>query len=453
MKTYAIILASGTGERAKSHLPKQFIKVASKTLLEHTIEIFERNELINEIIIVTSALYRSLTEEIILKNNYKKITKILNGGETRSESSRIGVNSIEDNNSNSIVLIHDAVRPFLSQRIIYDCINALKNHDAVDVAIPSADTIIKVNDSLIIDEIPNRKQMMRGQTPQGFKLSLIKKAHLIAAQNNEKDVTDDCGLIVKYNLGKVHVVLGEEENIKITYPEDIFLADKLFQIKSLGVPKQISLDNLKNKVIVVFGASRGIGKSIIDIAQKYEAKIYGYSRSNDVDVTSIQQITAALERVHLAEGKIDYIINTAGILRMGKLESRDILDILEEININYIGSINVTKASITFLKETKGSLLLYTSSSYTRGRALYSVYSSTKAAIVNLVQGMSEELLKDDIKINVINPERTATPMRTENFGKEPPESLLPVEKVAEASLKVLLSDLRGQVIDVRKDY
>lgn len=450
MKNYAIILASGTGERAKAHLPKQFIKVASKTLLEHTIEIFERNELIDKIIIVTSALYHSLTEEIILKNHYQKVCKILNGGETRSESSRIGVNSIEE--EDSAVLIHDAVRPFLSQQIINNCIKALEKFDAVDVAIPSADTIIKVNDTMIIDEIPNRKMMMRGQTPQAFKLWLIKKAHLLAAQNGEREVTDDCGLIVKYNLGKVHVVYGEEENIKITYPEDIFLADKLFQIRSLSVPEQISLSKLKNKVIVVFGASRGIGKAIIDIAKDYGAKIYGFSRQDNVDVTSIRQVNQALEKVHLIEGKIDSVVNTAGVLRMGKLESRDIQDILEEININYIGSINVTKAAIPFLKATKGSLLLYTSSSYTRGRALYSIYSSTKAAIVNLVQGMSEELLSDEIRINVINPERTATPMRTENFGKEPPETLLPVDKVAEDSLKVLLSDLRGQVIDVRKD-
>ena len=183
------------------------------------------------------------------------------------------------------------------------------------------------------------------------------------------------------------------------------------------------------------------------------AKIYGFSRQDNVDVTSIRQVNQALEKVHLIEGKIDSVVNTAGVLRMGKLESRDIEDILEEININYIGSINVTKAAIPFLKGTKGSLLLYTSSSYTRGRALYSVYSSTKAAIVNLVQGMSEELLSDEIRINVINPERTATPMRAENFGKEPSATLLPVDKVAEDSLKVLLSDLRGQVIDVRKDF
>ena len=97
-------------------------------------------------------------------------------------------------------------------------------------------------------------------------------------------------------------------------------------------------------------------------------------------------------------------------------------------------------------------MLLFASSSYTRGRALYSTYSSTKAGIVNLAQALAEELTSDNIKINVINPERTATPMRFKAFGQEPEGSLLQPEIVAEASLKTLLSDLTGQVIDVRRD-
>ena len=130
---------------------------------------------------------------------------------------------------------------------------------------------------------------------------------------------------------------------------------------------------------------------------------------------------------------------------------RDIEDIKNDININYIGAINVAKASIEYLKKSMGAILLFTSSSYTRGRALYSTYSSTKAGIVNLAQALAEELSSDKIRINVINPERCATPMRFKAFGKEPEGSLLLPEKAAEASLKTLLSDLTGQVIDVRR--
>ena len=163
-----------------------------------------------------------------------------------------------------------------------------------------------------------------------------------------------------------------------------------------------------------------------------------------------ESIKKSLEEVKEKEGRIDYIINTAGILRMGQLNCREFEDIYEEISINYIGCVNVARLAYDFLKETKGSLIFFTSSSYTRGRALYSIYSSTKTAIVNLVQSLSEEWEKDGIRVNVVNPERTATPMRFENFGKEDEETLLKPEKVAEATLNTVLSDYTGQVIDVR---
>ena len=103
LKNYAIILASGAGIRFDHDLPKQFIKIAGKTVLEHSVEIFEHNSLIDEIIIVITPEYRTLTEEIILKNNWTKVSKLLNGGSTRKESSYIGINSIKDKEANVIL--------------------------------------------------------------------------------------------------------------------------------------------------------------------------------------------------------------------------------------------------------------------------------------------------------------------------------------------------------------
>ena len=177
--------------------------------------------------------------------------------------------------------------------------------------------------------------------------------------------------------------------------------------------------------------------------------MYGFSRSNGVDVTIFDEVKDALESVYNKEGKIDFIVNTAGLLKMGKLNCREIDDIFNEVKVNYMGCVNVAQLAPQYLKKSNGSLLFFTSSSYTRGRALYSIYSSTKAAIVNLVQALAEEW--DHIRINVINPERTATPMRFQNFGKEPEDTLLSAEKVAKASLNTLLSAFTGQVIDVRR--
>ena len=447
MKNYGIILASGVGNRYGSNIPKQFVKIAGKTVFEHTIEVFEKAKEIDEIIVVITPDYRHFAEELILKNCYKKITKLLNGGETRKESSSIGIGSINENEAN--VIIHDCARPFLSQRIIKDCVKALEKYNAVDVAIPSADTIIKVKDK-VIENIPERKHLMRGQTPQCFKLSTIKKAHELS--KGDSNFTDDCGLVVKYGLGDVYVVDGEGENIKITYPEDIFMADRLFQIRSAECPCEQDLTMLKDKVLVVFGGTSGIGECMVEIANEYGAKTYAASTRTGCDITDYESVSEYLAQVFKETGKIDYVVNSAGILRMGKLLDRDISDVRKDIEINYIGAINVAKASIPYLQKTMGGILLFTSSSYTRGRALYSTYSSTKAGIVNLTQALAEELIPDKIKINVINPERTATPMRFKAFGKEPEGSLLSAQKAGEMSLKTLLSSLTGQVIDVRKD-
>ena len=144
MKNIAIILASGSGKRAGFDLPKQFQKIKDKTICEISIEAFEKNEGINEIILVVNEQYKVLLDEIVVKNNYKKITKIVFGGAERIDSSRNGVFAIDEEESN--ILIHDCVRPFVSQRIINDCINALNNYSAVDVAANVTDTIFIVDD-------------------------------------------------------------------------------------------------------------------------------------------------------------------------------------------------------------------------------------------------------------------------------------------------------------------
>lgn len=448
MNTYAVILASGTGERSGLSLPKQFMKIAGKTVLEHTLEIFDKNQHIDRIIIVSHPSYSSLCQDIVIKNDYKKIFKILNGGETRQESSYIGLSSVEDEQAK--ILFHDAVRPFVSERIIDDCVRALDEHDAVDVAVPSADTIVKVSNVGMIDEIPDRSLLMRGQTPQGFKLDVIRKAHERARELGEGKATDDCGLVVRFSLAPVYVVTGSDYNIKITYPVDVAISDRLFQLKQENF-SHLSLSKLDGKVVVVFGSSRGIGLSIANMAKKLGAKVYGFSRSNGVDVSCYDDVKKSLNEAFYKDKKIDIIINTAGVLRFGKIFSRDMTGIEEEININYLSNIIIAKASFEYLRDSKGSILFFASSSYTRGRPLYSVYSSTKAALVNLTQALSEEWQGDGIRVNIINPERTATPMRFENFGKEAEESLLSPDYVAEISLMTVLSEHTGQIIDVRR--
>ena len=217
LKNIAIVLASGNGTRFGSSIPKQFVEISGKTILERSLDVFELNDLIDEIILVITPEYNQ--KATFISNNYRKITKILNGGKLRKDSSFIGISAVMESEAN--VLIHDCARPFLSQNVLNKCIEALNKYDAVDVAVKTTDTILEVKNGFITN-IPERKNLMSSQTPQCFKLSLIKKAHELA--QNDENFTDDCGLVLKYNLAPIFIVEGNSENIKITNPIDEYFA-------------------------------------------------------------------------------------------------------------------------------------------------------------------------------------------------------------------------------------
>jgi len=455
MKNIAIILAGGSGSRFGLNVPKQFAKLAGKTIIEHTIDVFEQNSMIDEICIVIKSEYKDRIKEIILKNGYKKIKKILDGGEERKDSSLVAIKAYELEIGNCNLIFHDAVRPFVDNRIINECIKKLDYYNAIDVAIPAVDTIIEVENN-VITNIPLRDKMMQGQTPQAFKLNTIKKAYEIAQKDKNFKPTDDCGIVKKYLPDEsIYVVKGSLQNIKITYQQDLFVADKIVQLKTITLNEKQSDDfyknRLQNKVMVIFGGSYGIGKEIGDIAKQYGAKVYLFSRTlNAVNVANISDVQKRLKNVFDKEGKIDFVVNTASVLIKEPIENMDYSKVLEIIDINYIGAVNILKESIPYLEKTRGQILNFTSSSYTRGRAFYSLYSSTKAAIVNLTQALAEEFKIKNIRVNCINPERTSTPMRTKNFGYEDPKTLLSSYEVAITSINTLLSELTGQIVDIK---
>lgn len=447
----AVILAGGVGNRLDKSHPKQFFKVAGKTVIEHTVNVFEKNRMIDEIAIVINPNYQVTIEDLVLSNRWKKVRKILKGGAERYHSSLAAVKAYAGA-GNINLIFHDAVRPLISDRIIDDTVAALEKYNAVDVAIPAVDTIISTEGDFI-DAIPERSKLRRGQTPQGFKLNTIRRAYELALQDPSFKSTDDCGVVLKYLPDeKIYVVKGEEVNMKLTYKEDSYLLDKLFQLRSFAFAGQdIPFEQLQGKVLVIFGGSYGIGAEIARIAEGYGAKVYCFSRSlNDVDISSADRVRKSLEEAAAGAGRIDFVVNTAAILLKEPLNSMDYQAIRQMVEVNYLGMVNVAMESFPYLEKSRGQLLFYTSSSYTRGRAFYSIYSSTKAAVVNFVQAVAQEWESAGVRVNCINPERTKTPMRTKNFGMEDESTLLKAEDVAEESIKTLLSDFTGQVVDVK---
>ncbi|MER7833247.1 bifunctional cytidylyltransferase/SDR family oxidoreductase [Streptomyces sp. NPDC095602] len=463
-RTTAVVLAGGTGQRVGLAIPKQLLKIAGKAVIEHTLTIFERADCVDDVIVLMAPGFVGDVEKIVAKAGLTKVTRIIEGGATRNETTERAIRALGEglaDGEDLNVLFHDAVRPLLSQRVIKDCVAALDRYQAVDVAIPSADTIIVTRthgeDGEFITDVPDRSRLRRGQTPQAFKLSTIRKAYEIAAGDPNFQATDDCSVVLRYLPDvPIHVVPGDEYNMKVTQPVDVFIADKLFQLASTAAPAQADEDAyrelLSGRTLVVFGGSYGIGADIAALAERYGARVYALGRSTTgTHVENPQHVEDALAKAYTETGRVDYVINTAGVLRIGKLAETDNATIQEALNVNYLAPVQIARASYKYLVETKGQLLLYTSSSYTRGRAEYSLYSSTKAAMVNLTQALADEWAADGIRVNCVNPERTATPMRTKAFGQEPAGTLLSSEAVARTSLDVLLSELTGHVIDVRQ--
>ncbi|EEU5661884.1 D-ribitol-5-phosphate cytidylyltransferase, partial [Escherichia coli] len=315
MKNIAVILASGTGSRFGAKIPKQFVKLAGKPVIQYTLHAFQNAKKIDEIIVVTNEEYVDFVSALTMEHNYFKVTKIIHGGKERYESSWAALQSIELDECN--VIFHDAVRPFVSQKIIDDCIDGLNNYNAIDVVVDPTDTIVKIKNKEIMS-IPDRRFLARGQTPQGFKKSLIEKAYIDFLKEEKKVASDDCGIFLKYMPNEpIGIIKGDESNFKITHQQDIYLADNL--IKD-GLLELISENNdsiartISEKVIVIFGGNSGIGKTLLVKAKSLDGNVYSFSRSNGIDISNAMNVRKALQSVFEKEGRIDYIINTAAVL-------------------------------------------------------------------------------------------------------------------------------------------
>ena len=164
----ALILAAGSGTRMGLETPKQFVLVKDKPLLYYSVKIFESYPELDAIVLVTNKENISLVEEIVKEFNFKKVKAIVEGGETRQDSVYNGLNKIKEFASeDDVVLIHDAARPLVNHRIIFDNIKACNEFGAVDTAIQASDTIVKSSDGSGVDELPLRRELYQAQTP-GF---------------------------------------------------------------------------------------------------------------------------------------------------------------------------------------------------------------------------------------------------------------------------------------------
>ncbi len=452
----AVVLAGGVGTRVGLDIPKQLLKIAGHSILEHTLKALDAHPEVDEIVVMMAPGHLDAVRAIVRDGGYAKVRHILEGAETRNGTTSRALEVVGDDDAK--VLFHDAVRPLVGARIIGECFAALDRYDAVDVAIPSADTIIEVDADNVIRAIPPRANLRRGQTPQAFRAGTIRAAYAIADDDPDFAATDDCSVVLRYLPDTpIWVVAGDERNMKVTEPIDVYIADKLFQLSSDYLAPERSPEEyrtaLAGRTMVVFGGSYGIGADIAELAEQYGATVFSFSRSStQTHVERRSDVRAAAEQVIAATGQVDFVVNAAAVLPRGDLVDTTEETVYNVTEVNYLAPVQIAQEFFPHLRATRGSMLNFTSSSYTRGRRGYSLYSSTKAAVVNLTQALADEWSDDGVRVNVVNPERTATPMRTRAFGQEPPGTLLDSGEVARRSLDVLVSGETGMVIDIRKD-
>lgn len=220
----ALIVAAGNGTRMNIEQPKQFIMVNDKPLFVYSVEAFQKNPHIDMIFIATNASYIEKVEAWCKEFRLTKVKSVFLGGETRQSSVWNGLKKMHDyiKSPHDIVLIHDAARPLVSQRIIDDNISLCERYGAVDTVIQASDTIIQSKDDETIDKILNRNELYQSQTPQSFEYGIINEAHFMALTDGVPNVTDDCKLVMYFG-GEVHFVPGDKLNFKVTTFEDLEL--------------------------------------------------------------------------------------------------------------------------------------------------------------------------------------------------------------------------------------
>lgn len=222
----AVIVAAGKGTRMNNSIRKQYLSIAGLPILSHTLLVFEKSEVIDRIILVIpEGDFSYCKQNIIAPLKPEKKIDLVPGGLERQISVYNGLCAID--NKNSIVVIHDGVRPFVSPEHLASCITGIEESGACILGIPVHDTVKYVDRSGYIKKTPERENIWLAQTPQAFRYDLIMKAHNIARQEGYK-ATDDASLVER--LGeKVKILHGGEYNIKITSQEDIELSKALFR--------------------------------------------------------------------------------------------------------------------------------------------------------------------------------------------------------------------------------
>ncbi|MEV2266902.1 bifunctional cytidylyltransferase/SDR family oxidoreductase [Nonomuraea africana] len=435
LRTVGVLLAGGVGRRVGLGTPKQLIRIAGRSIIEHTLALFDAAPELDEIVVLMTPGFTAEVAELVAARGFGKVSQVLEGGATRSETTWRALRALGSDECD--VLLHDAVRPLLEPRIITECVEALKEARAVEVAIPSSDTIVVTAPGPggeVVQEIPDRARLRRVQTPQGFRLSVIREAYERAFADPDfarRPATDDCGVVLRY-LPEVPIVIvpGSERNIKVTHPVDVHIADALFQLAASTAPAASPAarrEAFDGRSVVVFGDAAGIGAAVAELARGHGAVVRSFSRSVDgVRVEDPASVAKALAEV----GRVDHVVYAAEAPHAGRLAEVSEAAVADVVNVNVLGPVTVARAAHPYLRETGGGLLFYAAPG--PGSGGHGLHSATRAAVAELTRALADEWAGEGIRANCVSPRRPGSPV-----------------VAATTSVDLLASGLTGQVVDV----
>ncbi|GII61351.1 pyrophosphorylase [Sphaerisporangium krabiense] len=415
-RTVGVVLAGGVGQRMGHGTPKQLLRLAGRTIIEHTLAVFEAAPEIDEIVVLMTPGFTAEVEDLVARRGFRKVAAVVEGGATRTESTWRALRALGPGECD--VLLHDAVRPLVEPRVIAGCAEALRTRPAIVAAIPSSDTIMVVGPGEggeVVEEIPDRARLRRVQTPQGFRLSLIRDAYERAFADPDfpsRPATDDCGVVLRYRPdAPIFVVPGSEHNMKVTHPVDIPIAESLLRLvpAALPLPGPGALDGT---TVVVFGDA-----GVAAVAGGCGADVHAFSRE-DVRVEDAAAVAEALARAAKDAGRVDHVV-------CGAPDSP-----ADAVAVGHLGALNVAGAAEGYLRESRGHLLL-------RAPALPPGEPALEASVTGAVTALTEALARawapEGVRVNCLRPVRDLAAPRD----------------AARAAAGVLLSDLTGQVVDV----
>ncbi|SCZ05611.1 2-C-methyl-D-erythritol 4-phosphate cytidylyltransferase [Alkaliphilus peptidifermentans] len=226
LKNYAIVVAAGKGRRVGREINKQYIKINNKPIVAYTLEVLQKSISIDGIILVVGkGEIDYCREKIVNKYDLAKVISIIEGGKERVNSVANGIAKLPKDCS--IVIIQDGARPFLSEEMIEMTITGAEEVGGAIVAVPVKDTIKVVNSNMEVEKTVDRSKLWSIQTPQAFKASLIKEIYQTLSEA-DKEITDDAMLFERAGY-TVKIIMGSYRNIKITTPEDLFVAEEMIK--------------------------------------------------------------------------------------------------------------------------------------------------------------------------------------------------------------------------------